>query len=154
MHVQPIITGLRATLTHQIALTASDPAVQAAIAQLVEALGPALRLAATEIAEQAAAEVRAQLPEHTVDVVLLDGDPSLRVAEATDAGRRSPGDAPTQEELDARITLRLTPTLKQLVEEAAQVAGESVNAWVVEALGSRTKRTTKRGNRITTSFDL
>ena len=42
-----------------------------------------------EIAEQAAAEVRAQLPEQTVDVVLSDGDPTLRVGEAPRVGRES-----------------------------------------------------------------
>ena len=76
------------------------------------------------------------------------------VKQKSPTGRRSPGDAPTQEELDARITLRLTPTLKQLVEEAAQVAGESVNAWVVEALGKRARRTRAGSKSYNQGFDL
>ena len=81
VNVLPVVNTVRATLSHQAALAGADPAVAAAVSQVIEALGPALRLAAMELAEQAAAEVRAQLPGHTVDVVVVDGDPTLRVAE-------------------------------------------------------------------------
>ncbi len=109
---------------------------------------PALHVAAMEIAEQAAAEVRAQLPDHTVDVVLTDGDPALRVGESPRAT-----DSRQAEDLDARITLRLTPTLKQLIEDAAQTNGDSVNAWVVDALGKRARQR-GRGKHFNESFDL
>jgi hypothetical protein len=154
VHVQPILNELRASLAGQAALAGSDPAVQSAIAQLVEALGPALHLAATEFAAQAAAEVDAQLPEHTVYVMIADGDPALRVSDIRSRDQGRPPLRADQEDLDARITLRLTPTLKQLVEDAAQHAGESVNGWVVDALGKRTKRSPKSGRTITESFDL
>src|SRR3954454_10344662 len=118
MHIRPVISSVQAALVNQGTLAGSDAAVEAAIAQLVEALTPALHMAAMEIAEQAAAEVRAQLPEHTVDVVLADGDPALRIGETTRSAE------PRQlEDLDARITLRLPPTLKQLIEDAAQQNG-------------------------------
>ena len=144
MNIQPIVNTVRATLSHQSALAGSDPAVAAAVNQLVETLAPALRLAAMEIAEQAAAEIRAQLPGHTIDVVLVDGDPALRVAEPRHAA----------EDFASRITLRLPPSLKELVEGAAERAGESVNAWVVDALGKGTRKVSKPGRRITESFDL
>ena len=50
---------------------------------------------------------------------------------------RSTSAAPRTEGEDfvSRITLRLPPSLKELVESAADRAGESVNAWVVDALG-------------------
>lgn len=150
MHIQPIINALQAALLDQGAVTASDPAVEAAVAQLVTALGPAVRLAAMDLTEQAAGEVRAQLPEHTVDVVLADGDPALRITDApAAAGTRS-----AAEDLDARITLRLPPSLKELIENAAQNTGDSVNAWVVDALGKRAR--TRRGGskHVTDSFDL
>jgi hypothetical protein len=86
---------------------------------------------------------------HAVDVVLEGGDPVLRVGDAAPTGeRRHPS-----EDLDARITLRLTPTLKQLIEDAAQNAGDSVNSWVVDTLG---KRARLRGSskQYTDSFDL
>ena len=121
-----------------------------AISQVLDALGPALRVAAIELAEQAAGEVRAQLPEHMVDVVLADGDPTLRISE----GATTPAEKPPLEDLDARITLRLPPSLKELIERAADSTGESINAWVVEALGKRARTSRKPGQHYSQSFDL
>jgi copper oxidase (laccase) domain-containing protein len=148
VQIRPVINAVEATLVSQATVASSDPAVEAAVSQLVTALGPALHVAAMEIAEQAAAEVRAQLPDHTVDVVLSDGDPALRVGETPRVT-----DSRQSEDLDARITLRLTPTLKQLIEDAAQTNGDSVNAWVVDALGKRARQR-GRGKHYNESFDL
>jgi hypothetical protein len=148
MQITPVINALEATLMSHATIASSDPAVESAVTQLVAALAPALHMAAMEIAEQAAAEVRAQLPEHTVDVVLADGDPALRIGETTRSAE------PRQlEDLDARITLRLPPTLKQLIEDAAQQNGDSVNSWVVDALGKRANQK-GRGKHYNASFDL
>lgn len=145
MHVQPVVNSVRAALLDQARLAGDDEAVAAAIEHLTDALGPSLRLAAIELAEQAATEVRAQRHDCTVDVVMLDGEPTLRVTDAA----ATPGDRSDDEELAARITLRLPPTLKATIEEAAGGAGESVNSWVVEALG----RTARRGRRRTRTYD-
>ena len=150
MHIEPIITSIQAALRSHGGMAGSDTTVEAAIGQLVDALGPALRGAALQLAEQAATEVRAQLPEHSVDVVLADGDPTLRISD----GHMTSADRTASEEFDARISLRLPPSLKQLIEDAAGNTGDSVNAWVVEALGKRA-RTTRRGSKnYTQSFDL
>jgi hypothetical protein len=151
VHVRPVLMSLQVALANDAALAGDDPAVEAAVAHLVEALGPALRQAAQELAEQAANEVSAQLSDRAVDVVLVDGDPTLRVSDARpDAAATTPN-----EELDARITLRVPPTLKRLIEDAAEATGASVNAWVVDALAARTRRTRSgHGNRVTGTFDL
>jgi hypothetical protein len=143
--------SLQVALANDAALAGDDPAVEAAVAHLVEALGPALRQAAQDLAEQAANEVSAQLSDRAVDVVLVDGDPTLRVSDTRpDAAAATPS-----EELDARITLRVPPTLKRLIEDAAEATGASVNAWVVDALAARTRRArTNLGNRVTGTFDL
>ena len=148
MQIRPVINAVEATLISQATIASSDPAVESAVTQLVAALGPALQVAAMEIAEQAAAEVRAQLPDHTVDVVLADGDPALRIGETTRTAEPR-----VSEDLDARITLRLPPTLKQLIEDAAQSNGDSVNSWVVDALGKRASQK-GRGKHYNESFDL
>jgi hypothetical protein len=148
MQIRPVINAVEAALVSQATVASSDPAVEAAVTQLVAVLAPALQVAAMEIAEQAATEVRAQLPDHTVDVVLSDGDPALRIGEPPRANEPRP-----VEDLDARITLRLPPTLKQLIEDAAQSSGDSVNAWVVEALGKRARQR-DRGRHFNDSFDL
>jgi hypothetical protein len=150
MHVEPIITELRVALVGHASLAAGDPAVEGAAAHLVGALEPAVRQAVLALAQQAAAEVGAQLPDRSVDVVLVDGDPTLRLSDAPSTADQPAND----EEFDARITLRLPPSLKRLIEDSASVDGDSVNAWVVEALSKRAKRPDSRGKRVTEAFDL
>ncbi len=149
MHVQPVLNGVRAALVTQGALAGGDPAVDAAVAALIDALGPALHLAAFELAQQAAVELGAQLSDRTVEVVVADGDPALRVTEVAAGAPDMPG-----EDFDARITLRLPPSLKSLIENSATLDGDSVNAWVVDALAKRAKRGAHRGRQMTDSFDL
>ena len=150
MQVQPIINAVQAALAGQGSLAGGDVAVEEALDHLVSALGPAIRQAAMELAEQAACEVRAQLPDRTVDLVLADGDPSLRIAEAAVSTESN-----TTEELGARITLRVPPSLKSLIEDAAETAGASVNSWVLDALSRRARKPSHgQGFRMTHSFDL
>jgi len=150
MQLQPVINAVQATLAAQGSLAGGDVAVEEAIDHLVSALGPAVRQAAMDLAEQAACEVRAQLPDRTVDLVLADGDPSLRIADAAPAT-----EATTSEELDARITLRVPPSLKSLIEDAAESAGASVNSWVLDVLSRRARKPAQaHGFRMTHSFDL
>jgi hypothetical protein len=150
MQVQPIINAVQAALTDQGSLAGGDVAVEEAIDHLVTALVPAIRQAAMDLAEQAACEVRAQLPDRTVDLILSDGDPALRIAEASVTA-----DATSTEELDARITLRVPPSLKTLIESAAETAGASVNSWVLDALSRRARKPQHgQGFRTTHSFDL
>lgn len=150
MQVQPIINAVQAALAGQGSLAGGDVAVEEALDHLVAALGPAIRQAAMDLAEQAACEVRAQLPDRSVDLVLADGDPSLRIADAAVAAEPA-----STEDLDARITLRVPPSLKSLIEQAADTAGASVNSWVLDALSRRARKTdTGHGFRMTHSFDL
>ena len=150
MHVQPVINSLRAALLTNSGISSTDPTIEAAVGHLVESLGPALRVAALDLAEQAAGEVRAQLPEHTVDIVLADGDPALRISE----GKTGSTSRAAAEDFDARITLRLPPSLKDLIEDAAGMTGESVNAWVVEALGKRARGSRRVDKSYNQTFDL
>ena len=123
------IARFEAAVTGGAALAGGDPAVEGAARALRDALGPAARQLVLDLAEQAAAEVDAQLSSGRVEVVLRGGEPALafRVAEETE--RR-----PAGEEFEARITLRLPPSLKVAVEEAARSAGESVNSFLVRDL--------------------
>ena len=109
---------------------------------LLAALQPVIHQIALDLAEQAAAEISAQLSGHEIDVVLSDGEPGLRV-------RRSDDEPDVAgESLDARITLRLPPTLKERVEVAADELGESVNSWLVRSVATqaaeRSRRTSRR----------
>ncbi len=130
--VTSALAQLEAAVSQQIALAGHDPAIESAAEALLGSLSPLLRQLATGLAEQAAAEVRAQLPGHQVDVVLQDGEPSLSVRPSDDAPPRLVTD-----DLEARLTLRLPGALKGLLEEAASESGDSINSYVVKALASR-----------------
>jgi uncharacterized protein (DUF1778 family) len=151
VHVRPVVNQVGAALVGQASIAAGDAAIDGVVAQLVEGLDAVLRQAAFDLAQQAAAEVGAQLPDRTVEVVLADGDPMLRIGEPAAA----PVDpAAVREDFDARITLRLPPSLKRLIEDTATVDGDSVNTRVVDVLARRARRPDTRGRRVTEGFDL
>jgi predicted HicB family RNase H-like nuclease len=134
-------TRFEAALAGQLTL-AGEPAVEAAGQSLLAALAPAMRQLCVELAEQAATEVGAQLPGQRVEVVLADGEPSLRVRPAQE------GADVAAEDYEARITLRLPSSLKSLIEDAAGSAGDSVNSWVVKSLATFARRGPGPGRRV------
>ena len=143
MDSKAVLARFEAAVTNQVALAGGDPAVESAARALREALRPAARQLALELAEQASAEVDAQLPFHRVEVVLRGGEPVLDVRAAEEEERR-----PADEEYEARITLRLPPSLKSAIEEAARSAGESVNAYLVRDLSRSASRSGRVGRRM------
>ncbi|MFO7549058.1 MAG: toxin-antitoxin system HicB family antitoxin [Acidimicrobiia bacterium] len=147
MQIDPIVNQVRAAVDQQVVLAAAGEEVEAAAGLLVSVLEPTLRQAVFDLAQQAAAEVSAQLGDRSVEVAVVEGDPVLRVTETT------PPPVADDEDYEARITLRLPPSLKRLVEDAAGETGDSVNSWVVGTLTSRARRATT-GGRVTGSFDL
>lgn len=148
MHLAPVLTAIEAAVSTQLAVAGSDPTMEAAASQLLAALEPALRQVGMELAQQAAEEVGAQLGDRTVEVIIVDGEPQLRVTAPTEA------ETPVDEDFDARITLRLPPSLKGLVESAADQTGDSVNAWVVKTLTSGARRNVRVGRNVRGSFEL
>lgn len=150
MNLDAITTSVEAALEAQLRF-ASDGSVAEAGQALITALGPALRDAGMQLARQAADEVGAQLPDHEVEVVLDGDDPSLRVSSTQSEARDvDPSD------LDARITLRLPTNLKEIIEEAADLGGDSVNTYVVKTLSGSAKSKSERrsGNSLKGRFDL
>ncbi len=145
MQTEEILNTIEETVESQLALSGSGDGLEEAAMALLAVLRPALKQAAFTVAEQAAVEVRAQLPGYAVSVVVDDGEPSLLVRE--DSAERSF----TSDDLSARITLRLPDTLKDDLEEAAGAAGDSVNAFVIKALSKRSNRRSSR--RITETFE-
>jgi hypothetical protein len=117
------------------------PAIAGALAA---AAAPAVRLAVLEASSQVADEVTAALldvPGGPVVSVRLDssngGEDEVVVdVRLTDAAAAS--SAPPRDDGDpsARISLRLSETLKADVEAAAARDGVSVNTWLVRAAGA------------------
>lgn len=145
MQTEAILDGIEEAIENQLAIGEGSDAFEDAAAALMTALRPALRQAAFRLAEQAAAEIGAQLAGNSVVVVLEEGEPSLLVREDAEARSAIP------EDLSARITLRLPDSLKDELEAAAGETGDSVNAFVVKALSTRASRRAAR--RITDTFE-
>lgn len=145
MHTEAILDSIEEAVESQLSVGDGGEAIEEAAAALMAALRPALQQAAFRLAEQAAAEVGAQLDGYKVNVVLEEGEPSLLVRE--DSAARSV----VSDDLSARITLRLPDSLKDELESAAGASGDSVNAYVIKALSSRAARRSSR--RITETFE-
>jgi len=144
------LASLEAAVNNQVMLSGGDESVEAAVEAILASLEPALRQAVFDLAEQASVEVAAQLPNHSVDVVIVDGEPSLRIATADSDEPVASG-----EDYEARISLRLPPSLKHLIEESAGETGDSVNSWLVKAVSNRVKvRERSSGTRVTGTIDL
>ena len=149
MNTTAAIAALEQAVSQQVMIGGGDPSVEAAASAVLGAIEPAMKQIAFDLAQQAAVEVDAQLPEHEIEVVLADGEPVLRVRSAEAEGSDvTPGD------YEARLTLRLPELLKDLVEENAGQSGDSVNTWVVKALSSKARKRSDRGGRVTGSFEL
>lgn len=147
MRLDPIMTQVDATIQAQLAM--ADSAVADSARAFMDVFRPTVRTALLEAVQHAAAEVSAQLGDRRVDVRLVDGDPELVVAGA-EPGDQDPS---LDDQMEARITLRLPEALKGIVEDAASSAGDSVNSWVVDALRSNVRRRSS-GTRIDETFEL
>lgn len=142
MDIDSVVGQVNAMIYGQLRMAGDDPAIEAAGEAILTVIEPAVRQAGMSLAEQAAAEVGAQLPDRRVEVVLSEGQPTL-VVRSTD----EPITVNT-DELDARMTVRLPDQLKDEIEIAAADLGDSVNTFVVRAL-SATARSGQRSSRST-----
>src|SRR5215212_2703048 len=130
----------------ELAEIGGDELVQAA-RRLEGAVKQSATLRLIDLLTQAALELSEQLPSGHVDVRVAGQEPELVYVEEQAAEQP----APTGEDEQARITLRLPESLKAAVEVAAAAEGVSVNAWLIRALqrsvsggGARAHRSGKR----------
>jgi len=131
MDANIVMTEIERALNAQLRVVGEDSVVADAAEAIMVGLEPAIERAVMRLAEQAADEVEAQLPGRTVGVELLEGAPVLAV--------RDPETSLTidTDDLEARITLRLSEKLKGVLEDAADESGDSMNAFVVKTLTSK-----------------
>lgn len=151
MQLSHAIAGLENAVETQLRVAGPEAAEMGA--QLMAALRPAIRQTMLDVVTMAATEVSSQLPTHRVEVRLAEGDPELVVSEDVSAVAPPPP-PPGSEDDEARITLRLPGYLKDLIAEAAAVGGDSVNAFVVDALRSRAQTTGRATKRHHTTLEI
>ena len=120
----------------ETAAALGDERTQQTATALATAAAPAMRLAILAAVSAAADEITAALldsPGSPVVSVHLDGD-DLRVEVRATAEQPPTTSNPAEEgDASARISLRLSETLKTDIESAARRESISVNSWLVRA---------------------
>jgi hypothetical protein len=139
MELTPYVERLRRDLGD--AAAAGGPEAQQAAERLALALDPATRMMLLEALSQAAAEITGSLDHHAVDVRMNGREPEFVVAELEAATAPIPQSSPEpttplepEDASQSRITLRLPESVKARAEEAAAQVGQSLNAWLVDAV--------------------
>src|SRR5215470_8484275 len=134
MELSPYVEGLRAELG-SLTRFASDDVAQVA-GKLAEALDSSVRLTLLEVLSAAAAEITTRLDDAVIDVRLNAGEPEFVITTVPQHAEQ-PAEAATEAAADdagtARVTLRLSETLKSRVEAQAAADGLSVNSWLAHA---------------------
>jgi hypothetical protein len=139
MELSPFVDRLRRDLAD--AAAAGGIEAQQAAERLALALDPATRMVLLETLSQAAAEITGALDHAAVDVRMNGREPEFVVtdleptAPATPPPPPEPPAPPEPEDANlSRITLRLPESVKVRAEEAAAQLGQSLNAWLVDAV--------------------
>ena len=154
MQLSHAITNLESAVDTQLRI--AGPEVAEAGTHLLAALKPAITQTMMEVVGMAVAEIASQLDVQTVDIKLVDGDPELVVRDDPNVVSASPPPPPpgVDDADEARITVRLPGYLKDLISSEAENAGDSVNAYVVDVLSSKTRRRSSTGSHIKTTLEL
>ncbi|MFZ0322879.1 MAG: hypothetical protein WAN48_01980, partial [Actinomycetes bacterium] len=131
-----------------------DEASAAVADRLVTALEPALQLQLLDLLGLAALELSDQLPSGHAELRVAGRDARLVFVDDPGGPRAeaAPTDDTASDASTARLTLRMPESLKTAVEQAADAAGQSTNAWLVlavrRALDSPKRRKRPIGNRL------
>ncbi len=133
MDLSEYAESLRREITSITKFAGED--IARAAEMISETLDSSVRLALLDVLTAAAEEITASLDEATIDVRLTGTQPEFVVTVAHTASETAPEPGEAGEEAgSARVTLRLSESLKARVEAAAVTAGLSVNAWLVRAI--------------------
>jgi hypothetical protein len=144
MQTTPIIQNLLADLAAIAELAPEQGPTAPVVRQLTRALEASAERSVLDALSEAAVELNSQLPSGHVEVRLVGRDPEFVFVPEDESHPPAPDDSTT-----ARITLRLSDSLKAGVELAAARDGLSVNTWIVRALTRATTGSPPRsGNRL------
>jgi HicB family len=117
-----------------------DDNVSQAATRVSQALRSSAGMRLLDALGVAAVEISAQLPSGHVEVRMSGQDPNFVYVQEAEAPPAQPA---SDDEVSARITLRLPEGLKASVEAAAGREGVSVNAWIVRALSREVSAPTR-----------
>jgi hypothetical protein len=157
MKMSLVVDGLRSDVISVGEL--GDESVAEAADRIAEVLGRSIPSRVLDLLSEVAAELSAELPDGRVEIRVAGDDVDLAYVSddaAGTAGSDIAGDGDRDRDRDrdmsARITLRLSESLKTRVEEGAARQGISVNAFIVRTLehgaSGEHKRKNYAGNRL------
>jgi hypothetical protein len=146
MDLTPYVNNIREQLA--VAAQAGGEDARELAERLTAPLEAAVRLTLLEALEQATAEITRELAPGSVELRLRGGSPEFVVSEPIEAGeahQSGPGDLAAAavdaamswvtggsgDREMARLNLRLPEQLKARIDEVADRAGLSTNAWLV-----------------------
>jgi hypothetical protein len=155
MKMSLVVDGLRSDVISVGEL--GDDTVAEVADRIAEVLGRSIPSRILDLLSEVAAELSAELPDGRVEIRVAGDDVDLAYVEDAAAGTagsdvEGDGDRDRDRDMSARITLRLSESLKTRVEEGAARQGISVNAFIVRTLehgaSGEHKRKNYAGNRL------
>ena len=113
----------------------ADDATRDVARRLVTVLEPGLRLAMVQLLSDAAAQLTSELSGPVVTIRMDGREPVWHVVSPeTEPTPHVAQEADTDDEGQARVTVRLPEAVKRRAEQAAQAAGQSLNTWIIHVL--------------------
>jgi hypothetical protein len=146
MQMAPYVQALQDDLANAAALAGGE-AAQEAGQRLAQALESSLQLRLLDLLSEVALSLNSQVPGR-IEVRLAGREPELVYVEDEEAEPAPAAD----DALTARITLRLSESLKAQIDLAATREGLSVNSWIVRALARGLETRSVRAGRRLTGF--
>ena len=138
MNLQPYVDSVREQLITAAANSGNDSRETAQ--RMTATIDAALRLALLEALAAAADEITLELAPGSVEVRLRGREPEFAVSLPTPEPIAQQQAPEIDESGSARITLRLSDSLKQRIEDVASGQNQSVNAWIVRTLSAATDK--------------
>jgi hypothetical protein len=146
MQLTPYLEAVARDLDRATAL--ADEQTRELTHRVAAVIEPGLRLAMVQLLSDVAAQLTAELDGPVITIRMEGRDPSWYIVR--DEGTPVAHDAERgDDDNSARVTVRLPEAVKKRAEAAAQIAGQSLNTWIVQALRrvTTTETTSHRSSR-------
>ncbi|MFL5790048.1 MAG: toxin-antitoxin system HicB family antitoxin [Actinomycetota bacterium] len=133
MELTPHLEAIRGDLE---SLIASDEGLATAFERMARPIEATLQLRLLDVLGDGALELTEQLPAGHTELRVSGRDAGLVYVGQPEAAPEPPPAPDDDDGGMARLTVRMPDALKSAIEAAADAAGQSVNAWVVQAARS------------------
>jgi len=137
MELTPHLEAIRGDLE---SLIASDEGLATAFERMARPIEATLQLRLLDVLGDGALELTEQLPAGHAELRVSGRDAGLVYVGQPEAAPEPPPAPDDDDGGMVRLTVRMPDALKSAIEAAADAAGQSVNAWLVQAARSALSR--------------